>query len=171
MRKSCCLNPMAYMWNQLTTCMEAEVRARAKAGISDKDIVETASAASGFRTLVKAIDAAGLVALLEEEGPFTVFAPTDSAFARLPNAVLDDLLKADNREKLVAVLKDHVCPGRILASEVVDRDTVRTLSGRYPAITAQGGVVMIEDARVVQTDIDCTNGVIHAIDSVLMLQQ
>ena len=71
----------------------------------------------------------------------------------------------------LAVLKDHVCPGRILASEVVDRDTVRTLSGRYPAITAQGGVVMIEDARIVPTDIECTNGVIDAIDSVLMLQQ
>ena len=131
-----------------------------------KDIVDTAVAAGSFNTLTKALQAAGLVDTLKGEGPFTVFAPTDEAFAKLPAGTLDALL-ADT-PKLRAILTYHVVAGKVLAADVTKLNSAKTVSGEAIAIKVVGREVMVNKAKVVKTDIAATNGVIHVIDTVLL---
>ena len=135
-----------------------------------KNIVETAVAAGDFKTLVAALKAAGLVDTLNGPGPFTVFAPTDAAFAKLPAGTLQDLLKPENKEKLVAILTYHVVAGDVMAKDVVKMTEAKTLSGKDVKISVRDGKVKINDATVIKADIGCSNGVIHVIDSVLIPQ-
>lgn len=134
----------------------------------DKDIVDTAASAGSFKTLVAAVQAAGLVDALKGQGPLTVFAPTDEAFKKLPAGTVENLLKPENKDKLVAVLTYHVVPGRVTASEVVNLDSAKTINGRSLKISASDGKVMVDNARVTATDIIASNGVIHVIDSVVL---
>jgi uncharacterized surface protein with fasciclin (FAS1) repeats len=134
----------------------------------NKDIVETAIAAGSFKTLAKALQAADLVETLKGKGPFTVFAPTDEAFAKLPPETLNDLLKAENKQKLQRILTYHVVPGRVSAADVVKLRTVKAVSGDTIDIKANAGSVMVDSARVVTTDVQASNGVIHVIDSVIL---
>ena len=135
------------------------------------DIVETASEAGSFQTLLTAAEAAGLVETLKSEGPFTVFAPTDEAFAKLPEGTVDNLLKPENKDQLVAVLTFHVVPGKTMSSDIAGKELeVETVQGETIAIDASDGTVMVDDATVVQADIETDNGVIHVIDTVLMPQ-
>lgn len=136
--------------------------------VEPKDIVDTAVAAGSFKTLAAALQAAGLVDTLKGPGPFTVFAPTDEAFAKLPAGTLEDLLKPENKEKLVAILTYHVVPGKMLAAQVVKAHSAKTVNGKAVTITSGNGAVMLDNAKVVKTDILCTNGVIHVIDAVLL---
>lgn len=141
--------------------------------MAKKDIVDTASSAGSFKTLVAAVKAAGLVDALKGKGPFTVFAPTDAAFQKVEKAkpgTIAMLLKPENKAKLVAILTYHVVPGNIMAKNVMvlkDGTKVKTLEGKTVTIHNKGGV-MVNGAKVVKTDIACSNGVIHVIDSVLM---
>jgi uncharacterized surface protein with fasciclin (FAS1) repeats len=134
-----------------------------------KNIVETAVGAGSFKTLVRALEAAGLVEALQGEGPFTVFAPTDEAFAKIPAGTLEELLKPENKEKLRAILLYHVVPGRVVAADVVRLHgrEVKTLEGSKVRIRTSNGV-MVDNARVVKTDVLTSNGVIHVIDTVIM---
>ena len=132
-----------------------------------KDIIETA-ASSDFNTLILAVKSAGLVGTLRGEGPFTVFAPTDEAFAKLPPGTLEDLLKPENRAKLQAILTYHVVPGKVMASDVVGLDSAKTVNGQSLRVHTFGNTVMVDDAKVIKADIDCNNGVIHVIDSVVL---
>ena len=134
----------------------------------EKDIVDTAAAAGQFTTLVKAIQEAGLTETLKGPGPFTVFAPTDEAFAKLPAGKLDELLKPENKAKLTALLQYHVVPGEVKAADVATMKKAKTVNGKQLKIKAKDDQVMINNAKVVSTDIDATNGVIHVIDTVLM---
>ncbi len=129
------------------------------------DIVDTAVAAGSFKTLAAALQAAGLVDTLKGDGPFTVFAPTDAAFAKLPKGTVEALLK--DKAKLTAILTYHVVPGTVKAADVVKLDTAKTVQGQTVSIDATDGV-KINDAKVVKADIDCSNGVIHVIDTVLL---
>ena len=133
------------------------------------DIVDTALAAGKFSTLAAALGAAGLIQTLKGEGPFTVFAPTDDAFARIPAETLSQLLQPENREKLTAILTYHVVAGRVTSHDVMnlDPDAAITLQGQTLKINTDGGL-KINDAKVITPDIAATNGVIHVIDSVLM---
>ena len=143
----------------------------ALAGGYDKnksDIVDIASSAGSFNTLVTAVAAADLVDALKGDGPFTVFAPTDAAFAKLPKETLDMLLKPENKDKLVEILTYHVVPGKVLAKDVVALESATTLQGDSVAIQVMGGKVKVDGANVVQTDITAANGVIHVIDSVIL---
>lgn len=137
---------------------------------AEKDIVDTAVGAGKFKTLVAAVKAADLVDVLKGDGPFTVLAPTDEAFAKLPEGTVETLLKPENKEKLVAILKYHVIPGKALAKDVVKLDgkEVKTVQGSPVSISVEGGTVMVNKAKVLKTDILCTNGVIHVIDSVIL---
>lgn len=133
------------------------------------NIVETAVGAGSFKTLVRALEAADLVEALKADGPFTVFAPSDEAFAKLPDGALEELLRPENREKLRAVLLYHVVPGKVVAADVMRLNgrEVRTLEGSKVKVKTKGGV-MVNNARVVQTDVMTSNGVIHVIDTVIM---
>ncbi len=133
-----------------------------------KDIVDTAVAAGSFNTLVAAVKAADLVETLKGPGPFTVFAPTDEAFAKLPAGAVDDLLKPENKEKLRAVLTYHVVSGRVMAADVVKMTSAKTVQGSEITIKVEGETVMVDGAKVVKTDIATSNGVIHVIDTVVM---
>ena len=133
-----------------------------------KDIVDTAVSAGSFTTLAKALEAAGLVETLKGAGPFTVFAPTDEAFAKLPAGTLETLLKPENRAKLKRILTYHVVPGRVMAADVVKLHSATAVSGDTIAIATHGGGVTVDKAHVVKTDIAATNGVIHVIDSVII---
>lgn len=135
---------------------------------SKPDIVDTAVAAGQFNTLAKALQAAGLVDTLKGPGPFTVFAPTDEAFAKLPAGAVEDLLKPENKEKLVKILTYHVVPGEVKAAQVVKLNQAKTVEGQDVKIKVDGGSVIVDNAKVVKTDIVCSNGVIHVIDSVIM---
>ena len=137
-------------------------------GQSKKDIVDTAVAAGNFKTLAAALQAAGLVDTLKGPGPFTVFAPTDEAFAKLPAGTVEDLLKPENKQKLTSILTYHVVAGKVMASQVVKLHEAKTVNGQDVKIMVDGGKVMADNANVVQTDIQCTNGVIHVIDTVLL---
>ena len=137
----------------------------ARAADAKKDLVDTAVAAGSFKTLAAALQAAGLVETLKGKGPFTVFAPTDDAFAKLPAGALDALLK--DKAKLTAVLTYHVVPGKVMAADVTKLKEAKTVQGGSLRIAAAGGV-KVDDAAVVKTDIEASNGVIHVIDSVLM---
>jgi uncharacterized surface protein with fasciclin (FAS1) repeats len=132
------------------------------------DIVDTAAKAGSFKTLVAAVKAAGLVETLKGKGPFTVFAPTDEAFAKLPAGTIEKLLKPENKEKLVAILTYHVIAGNVKAADVVKLKSAKTVQGSTVKITTADGSVMVNDAKVVKTDIACGNGVIHVIDTVLL---
>ena len=131
------------------------------------DIVETALAASNFSTLATALGAAGLIEILKNEGPFTVFAPTDAAFAKVPQQTLNDLLQPENKKRLAAILTYHVVPGKVTSHEVITMNSATTLQGEKLNISKQDGV-KINEAKVIITDVEATNGVIHIIDSVLM---
>ncbi len=141
----------------------------ATAGADHKhDIVDTAVEAEGFTTLVAAVKAAGLVDVLKGDGPFTVFAPNDEAFAKVDKETIASLLKPENKEKLTAILTYHVVPGKVLAKDVVGLTSAETVNGKKAAISVSGGEVSVAGAKVIATDIECTNGVIHVIDSVMM---
>ncbi|MFM2124465.1 MAG: hypothetical protein RL328_916 [Acidobacteriota bacterium] len=131
------------------------------------DIVDTAVAAGSFKTLVAAVQAAGLVDTLKGSGPFTVFAPTDEAFAKLPSGTVQELLKPENKEKLQAILKYHVVPGKYMAADVMKLDSAPTAQGQNVALHHHDGV-MVDNAKVVTADVAASNGVIHVIDSVIL---
>ena len=133
-----------------------------------KDIVDTAVAAGQFKTLTAALKAAGLVETLKGAGPFTVFAPTDEAFAKLPKGTVEELLKPENKAKLTAILTYHVVAGKVMAADVVKVKEAKTVQGGAIKVSAMGGKVMVDAAHVVKADIAASNGVIHVIDSVLM---
>ena len=147
------------------------VTAPAQAGAEKSslpDVVDTAVAAGNFKTLATALQAAGLVETLKGEGPFTVFAPTDEAFAKLPAGTLEALLK--DKQRLAAILTYHVVPGRVMAADVVKMTAAKTVQGGSLAIGADKGVT-VDGAKVVKTDIQAGNGVIHVMDTVLMPRQ
>ncbi len=133
-----------------------------------RNIVETATAAGSFTTLVAAVKAAGLAETLSGSGPFTVFAPTDDAFAKLPAGTVEGLLKPENKDKLVAILTYHVVPGALMAKDVVDGSKLMTVQGQELSLSIDGSKVMVESAMISKTDIAASNGVIHVIDSVVM---
>ena len=131
------------------------------------DIVAVASGAGSFNTLVAAVKAAGLVETLQGKGPFTVFAPTDAAFAKLPSGTVEDLLKPENKEKLIAILTYHVIAGKVVAADVKTMEA-KTVNGKELAIKVAGGKVTVNGANVIKTDVMASNGVIHVIDTVLL---
>jgi len=133
-----------------------------------KDIVDTAVGAGSFNTLVTAVKNADLVDTLKSEGPFTVFAPTDEAFAKLPPGTLEDLLKPENRTKLQSILTYHVVPGKVLAKDVMMLNTAKTANGQFLTIDKSSSGVMVDNANVIKADIICSNGVIHVIDTVVL---
>jgi uncharacterized surface protein with fasciclin (FAS1) repeats len=133
-----------------------------------KDIVDTAVGAGQFKTLAAALKAGGLVETLKGEGPFTVFAPTDDAFAKLPDGTLDDLLKPENKEKLVAILTYHVVAGQATSSDVAGMKSAKTVNGKEVKFTVKDGKVMVNNANVIKADVMASNGVIHVVDTVLL---
>ena len=150
----------------VTAFAVAALIAAAPARAAEKDIVDTAVAAGNFKTLAKLLTDAGLVSTLKGPGPFTVFAPTDEAFAKVPKATLDAL--AADKAKLTAVLTYHVVPGKVMAADVVKLKDAKTVQGQSVKISTMGNTVMIDNAHVVKADIVATNGVIHVIDSVIL---
>lgn len=149
----------------LTVAALAVPGVSAKSG-ENKDIVDTAVAAGSFKTLATALQAAGLVETLKGKGPFTVFAPTDEAFAKLPAGTVEGLLK--DKEKLKKILLYHVVAGNVMAKDVVKLKSARTAEGSSVTITVANGKVKVDNANVVKTDVGATNGVIHVIDSVIL---
>jgi uncharacterized surface protein with fasciclin (FAS1) repeats len=141
-----------------TTAVRAETR----------DVVDTAIAAGSFKTLAKALDAAGLVSTLKGAGPFTVFAPTDDAFAKLPDGTLETLLKPENKEKLRRILTYHVVAGRVMASDVAKLQSAKAVSGDTITVKVEDGGVHVDNATVTSADVLSSNGVIHVIDSVIL---
>lgn len=150
---------------QLSRLMAGTVLAFASAVACAADIVDTAISAGQFKTLVKAVQEAGLVDTLKGKGPFTVFAPTDEAFAKLPPATLEALLK--DKEKLAQILTYHVVAGNVKAADVKPGE-VKTVEGQSLKVRIQGGTVMVNNAKVIKTDIIASNGVIHVIDTVVL---
>ena len=142
----------------------------APAFAAEMDIVDTAVSAGSFKTLVAAVKAAGLVDTLKGDGPFTVLAPTDAAFAKLPEGTVESLLKPENKAKLAAILTYHVVPGKAMAADVVKLDgkSIKTVQGGKIKVSVNGGTVKVNDAKVIKTNIACTNGVIHVIDTVIL---
>ena len=132
-----------------------------------KDIVDTAVEAGSFTTLVAAVEAAGLVDTLKGEGPFTVFAPTDDAFAALPEGTVAELLKPENKDKLTTILTYHVGPGKVMSGDLTNNMMADTAQGGQVTIMTEGGVT-VDGANVVTADIEASNGVIHVIDAVIM---
>lgn len=131
------------------------------------NIVATAQKAGQFKTLVAAIQAAGLTGTLESKGPFTVFAPTDEAFAKLPKGTVDELLKPENKQKLVSILEAHVVKGKVMAADVRTMKVI-TIGGSKVQVMKDGSSVMYGDANVVKADIPASNGVVHVIDAVVI---
>jgi uncharacterized surface protein with fasciclin (FAS1) repeats len=136
--------------------------------VAEKTIVETAIGAGKFNTLVAAVKAAGLVEALSGKGPLTVFAPTDEAFAKLPKGTVESLLKPENKEKLVAILKYHVVAGSYPAAKVLKSDTLTTLQGGELKVSQNSDGAFVDKAKIAATDVMCSNGVIHIIDSVVL---
>lgn len=132
------------------------------------DIVDTAVSAGQFNTLAAALEAAGLVETLKGDGPFTVFAPTDDAFAKLPAGTLDSLLQPENKDQLISILTYHVVAGKVMASDVVKLSSATTVNGADVAISIDDGSVLVDNATVIKTDISASNGVIHVIDAVIL---
>jgi uncharacterized surface protein with fasciclin (FAS1) repeats len=151
----------------LTCVMVLSTVARAEEAKA-KDIVDTAVAAGQFKTLAAALKAAGLVETLKGAGPFTVFAPTDEAFAKLPAGTVENLLKPENKEKLVAILTYHVVPAKATSKDVAGMSTAKTVNGKELKLKVEDGKVMVDNATVTKADIEASNGVIHVIDTVLM---
>jgi uncharacterized surface protein with fasciclin (FAS1) repeats len=138
------------------------------AGDATKDIVDTAVATGKFNTLAAALKAGGLVETLKGSGPFTVFAPTDEAFAKLPKGTVEDLLKPENKEKLVGILTYHVVPAKAMAKDVAGMSSAKTVNGKELKLKVDGDKVMVDNATVTKADVAASNGVIHVIDTVLM---
>jgi uncharacterized surface protein with fasciclin (FAS1) repeats len=134
------------------------------------DIVDTAVAAGSFNTLVQAVQAADLEDTLRSKGPFTVFAPTDEAFAQLPAGTLENLLKPENKGQLQAILTYHVVPGKVMASDAAMLNSAKTVNGQSFRITETGSGLMVDKATVIKADIPASNGVIHVIDQVILPQ-
>jgi len=132
-----------------------------------KDLVSVASGADNFKTLVAAVKAAGLVETLQGKGPFTIFAPTDAAFAKLPAGTVESLLKPENRDKLVAILTYHVVPGKVMAADVKTMEA-KTVQGQSVKLVVSDAGVTVDNAKVVKTDVMAENGVIHVIDTVIL---
>jgi uncharacterized surface protein with fasciclin (FAS1) repeats len=132
-----------------------------------KDLVSVAAGAEQFKTLVAAVKAAGLVETLQGKGPFTIFAPTDEAFAKLPAGTVEGLLKPENKEKLIAILKYHVLSGKVLAADVKTSEA-KTVQGQSVKLVVSGAGVTVDDAKVLKTDVMAENGVIHVIDTVMI---
>ena len=135
---------------------------------AEKDVVDTAIEAGKFKTLAAALEAAGLVATLKGTGPFTVFAPTDEAFARLPAGTVENLLKPENKQKLTEILTYHVVAGKVMAADVAGIDEAKSVNGKMIDIEVEGATVKVNDAAVTTADIAASNGVIHLIDKVIM---
>ncbi len=135
---------------------------------SDKDIVDTAVQAGQFKTLAAALEAAGLVSTLKGAGPFTVFAPTDEAFAKLPAGTVENLLKPENKQQLIEILTYHVVTGKVMAADVAGIDEAKSVNGKMIDIEVDGSIVKVNDAAVTAVDIAASNGVIHVIDKVIM---
>ena len=135
---------------------------------ADKDIIATAAAAGSFNTLAAALQAADLTDALKGEGPFTVFAPTDDAFKKLPPGTVESLLEPENKDKLRAILTYHVVAGKVTAAQALKLSSAKTLNGENLAISTHDGTVMVNNAKVVKADIRASNGVIHVIDAVIM---
>lgn len=133
-----------------------------------KDIVDTAVANGSFNTLAAALEAAGLINTLKGEGPFTVFAPTDEAFAKLPEGTVEDLLRPENKDKLVSILTYHVVPGKVKARDVVKLTSATTVQGSDVAVKVMGDTVKVDNANVIMTDVKASNGIIHVIDAVIL---
>ena len=148
----------------------AQAQAGGHAKKAKQDIVDTAVAAGQFETLAAALTAADLIDTLKGDGPFTVFAPTDAAFAKLPDGTVESLLQPENRDKLVAILTYHVVPGKVEAADVVKLSEATTVNGADVEITVADSGVRINDANVIATDIGASNGVIHVIDTVIIPQ-
>ena len=138
---------------------------------TNQDIVDTAISAGQFKTLAAALQAADLVGTLKGAGPFTVFAPTDAAFAKLPAGTVESLLKPENKAKLTAILTYHVVPGAVKAEQVTKLDEAKTVNGAMVKVSTEDGKVMINNATVVKADIGASNGVIHVIDKVILPPQ
>lgn len=155
-----------FVASAMAVVMLGSVAYSAEKPAKQADIVDTAVAAGKFKTLAAALTAAGLVETLQGEGPFTVFAPTDEAFAKLPKGAVEALLK--DKEKLTAILTYHVVAGKVMAADVVKVKSAKTVNGQEVTVNASAGGVMIDNANVVKTDILCSNGVIHVIDAVMM---
>jgi uncharacterized surface protein with fasciclin (FAS1) repeats len=134
---------------------------------SAKSVVALASSSDDFQTLVAAIKAAGLVDVLQAEGPYTVFAPTDEAFAKLPQGTLENLLKPENKEQLIAILKYHVVPGKVMAADVRTMQA-QTVQGQKVQLKVSEEGVYVDNAKVVKTDLMADNGVVHVIDTVIL---
>ena len=141
--------------------------AQAEPAAKGKDIVAVASGAGSFNTLVAAVKAAGLVETLQGPGPFTVFAPTDEAFAKLPKGTVEDLLKPENKAKLVAILTYHVVAGKVMAADVKTMKA-KTVNGQSLDVKVAAGAVTVDNAKVIKTDVAASNGVIHVIDTVVL---
>jgi uncharacterized surface protein with fasciclin (FAS1) repeats len=148
-------------------CSSSDAR-QASAHADRPDIVDTAVAAGSFQTLAAALGVADLVDVLKGEGPFTVFAPTDAAFAKLPEGTVEDLLKPKNREKLVAILTYHVVPGNVKAADAVKAKRATTVEGSKVEIGIEKGRLTVDNATIIDTDIEASNGVIHVIDEVII---
>ncbi|MEM1005486.1 MAG: fasciclin domain-containing protein [Pseudomonadota bacterium] len=155
------------MFRKFAAVSVASILLSTSAIAGEKDIVDTAVSAGSFETLVAAVQAAELVDTLKGDGPFTVFAPTDEAFAALPEGTVEDLLKPENKDQLVAVLTYHVVPGKVMSGDLSDDMTAATVQGGDVTIDLDNGV-MVNDATVVQADIETSNGVIHVIDKVIL---
>ena len=162
MFKSLVSTTLAAVLMTLAVSSNAPVRAQSRT------IVATAVAAGSFKTLVKALEAADLAKTLEGTGPFTVFAPTDEAFAKLAPGTVENLLKPENKEKLRRVLTYHVVSGKVMAADVVKVQSAKAVSGDTITVKAQGGTVQVDAAHVTKTDIAASNGVIHVIDAVML---
>lgn len=152
----------------VTSCMKMDGHSDNMAQDEKMDIVDTAVAAGSFNTLATALTEAGLVETLKGPGPFTVFAPTDEAFSKLPAGTLENLLKPENKDKLVSILTYHVVPGEVTSDQVVKLDSAETVNGKKVKIKVKNGKVMVDNATVVTTDIMASNGVIHVIDEVIL---
>lgn len=135
---------------------------------AEKDIVDTAVSAGQFKTLAAALGAADLVDTLKGDGPFTVFAPTDEAFAKLPAGTVENLLKPENKDQLVAILTYHVVPAKVMAADVTKLKEAKTVNGKMLSIRTSGDAVMVNDATVTATNIAASNGVIHVVDTVIL---
>lgn len=149
-------------------CKGTKTVATAAPAKAKADIVDTAASVEDFSTLVAAVKAAGLVETLKGDGPFTVFAPTNEAFAKLPEGTVASLLEPENKDQLIAILTYHVVPGKVMAADVVKLDSAKTVQGTNVSIQVKDGVVMVDNAKVIKTDIGTSNGVIHIIDSVIL---
>ena len=152
-------------------CSDDSESAQTPSGETSKasaDLVDTTVSAGSFKTLVAAVKAAGLEATLRGPGPFTVFAPTDEAFAKLPAGTVDTLLKPENKEQLTAILTYHVVPGRVPSTQAVKLTSANTVNGKALTLAVVDGALHVDDATVIQADVNASNGVIHVIDTVLL---